>query len=96
MASKEFEITYEKTRGKVEVRNTKEATQFWSDIWSKSGKHSADAERLGRVKRRLIDVEKQNDLFNDVKMFRSGECKLYYRIEKLLVQTVWLDFGLRS
>ena len=65
-----------KTRGKVEVPKAKEATKFWSDIWSKPGKHSADAEWLGRVRRKLSDVEKQTDLLIDVEMLRSGVKRL--------------------
>jgi len=56
----------------VEAPKAKEATKFWSDIWSKPGIHAEDAEWLGRVKGKLCNVEKQNDLLIDVGMVRSG------------------------
>ena len=41
-----------------------------------TGKHSSEAEWLGRVKRKLTNVEKQNDLLIDVEMIRCGVRKL--------------------
>ena len=61
-----------KTRGNAEAPKAKEATKFWSDVWSKAERHAEDAAWLERVKRKLNNVEKQRDLLIDVDMVRSG------------------------
>ena len=42
--------------------------RYLADIWSKPGSHAEDAAWLERVKRKLNNVEKQNDLLIDVEM----------------------------
>ena len=74
--SKLYEELNGKTRGEVIAPKAKEATKFWSDIWSKPGSHAEDAEWLGRVKEKLSNVEKQTDLSLDVDMIRSGVRRL--------------------
>ena len=71
--SKLYEELNGKSRGNVEAPKAKEATKFWSDIWSKPGIHAEDAEWLGRVKGKLCNVEKQNDLLSlTLKWFGQG------------------------
>ena len=48
-------------KGDAQVPKAKEAMKFWSDIWSKPGEHAEDAEWLARTRRKLGNVEKQED-----------------------------------
>ena len=73
---------YDELNGKLsdrddpQVPKAKEAMKFWSDIWSKPEEHAKDAEWLARVKRKLGNVGKQEDLAIDVDAVRSVTRKL--------------------
>ena len=60
------------SRENVQAPKAKEAMKFWSEIWSQAGEHDSSAEWLTRVKRKLGNIEKQNDLSIDVGMVRDG------------------------
>ena len=63
-------------KGDAQVPKAKEAMKFWSDIWSKPGEHAEDAEWLARTRRKLGNVEKQEDLIIDVDTVRPVVRKL--------------------
>ena len=63
-------------KGEAQVPKAKEAMKFWSDIWSKPGEHANDADWLARTRRKLENVEKQEDLIIDVDSVRSVVRKL--------------------
>ena len=73
---------YDELNGKLsdrdnpQVPKAKDAMKFWSNIWSKPGEHAKDAEWLARVKRKLGNVGKQDDLVIDVEAVRSVTRKL--------------------
>ena len=63
-------------RENAQAPKAKEALNFWSDIWSKPGVHDTYAEWLNRVKRKLGNVEKQDNLAIDVGMVTAGVRRL--------------------
>ena len=63
-------------KGEAQVPKAKEAMKFWSDIWSKPKEHANDAEWLARTRRKLENVEKQEDLIIDVDSVRAVVRKL--------------------
>ena len=56
--------------------NCKEATKFWSGIWSVQKRHDEDATWLGEVRDRMSGIEKQEEVNIDIKDVEHGIRKM--------------------
>ena len=70
------ELNGKEDRGNAQAPKAKDATEFWSNIWSKPHSHDEEAEWLGRVRKKLARVEKQADVVIDVETVRAGVRRL--------------------